>query len=124
MERPSAAFALTLIAGIWILAMAVSWWAWGSHPGPGPGMMGGWMSGRGVLGHGSAWMMWVGVVSGLVILSGAIGLYVRPSAAPVWGVVIVAAAAANLFVGFGGFLASILGVVGGTLAAGHRTDSG
>ena len=124
MERPTAAFALTLLAGIWILATAVSWWAWGAHPGPGPGLMSGWMGGRGDLIHGGSWTPWIGLVSGLVIVSGATGLYTRPSTAPVWGVVIVAAAAANLFVGFGGFLASILGVVGGTLAAVHRTDSG
>ncbi len=117
-ERPTAAFILVLIAGIWILAMAVSWWGWGPPPGASPGMMGGgWMRGRGALALGGPWTAWLAVTTGVVLVAGAIGMYARPRTATAWGVVVIVAAAVNLFIGLGGFLASILGIVGGALAA-------
>ena len=121
-ERPTAAFTLALLAGVWILAMGVSWWGWGPHNGPGAGMMGGgWMGGRGgMVIHGS-WTPWIGVAAGVVLLIGAIGLYARPETAPTWGLVVIAAAAVNLFIGLGGFLPSVLGIVGGALAAVWQT---
>lgn len=117
-ERPTAAFMLVLIAGIWILAMGVSWWGWGPHNGPG----GGWMGGRGGMTIDGSWTPWIGVAAGIVLLIGAIGLYARPETAPTWGLVVIVAAAVNLFIGLGGFLASVLGIVGGALAAVWRSS--
>ncbi len=112
---PTAAFFLSLIAGIWMLAMSgmMAGWApsWG---GTGGGMMGGgWMAGHGVMGVGWGWL---GIVTGLAVLVGAVGLYARPATAGSWGVVILAASAINLLVGMGGLLASVLGLIGGGLA--------
>ena len=123
-ERPTAAFGLTLIAGVWILAMAVSWWGWGPHHGPPSGMMGGgWMRGHGALALGGPWTAWLGLAAGLALVAGSVAMYARPRTAPAWGLVVVAASALNLFVGLGGFLASVVGVIGGALAALHRTGS-
>ncbi len=117
-ERPTAAFVLTLMAGVWILAMAVSWWGWGPHDGPSSGMMGGgWMRGHGALALGGPWTAWLGLAAGTVLVAGAIGMYARPRTAPAWGVIVIIGTAVNLFVGLGGFLASVLGIVGGALAA-------
>lgn len=123
LERPTAAFALTLVAGIGILLMAVSWWGWGPHQGVGSGMMGGWMSGRGVLALPGPWVPWMGVAAGILVLGGAVGSFARPSTAPTWGSVVVVAVAANLLVGLGGFFASALGIVGGVLMALHPVGS-
>lgn len=117
---PTAAFILSLIAGIWMLAMSgmMAGWApsWG---GAGHGMMGGGMGNPGVMGTGWPWL---GLVTGIGVLVGAIGLYARPSVAPTWGIVIVLAAAINLFIGMGGFLASLLGLIGGGLALAGPTQ--
>lgn len=112
---PIAAFVLSLIAGIWMLAMSGTMTGWApSWGGPGGGMMGGgWMWNHGVMGSGWPWL---GLATGIAVLVGAIGLYVRPTSAPSWGIVILVAAGINLFVGMGGFLASILGLIGGGLA--------
>jgi len=56
------------------------------------------------------------LLAGLVVLVGAAMLYARPESAPTWGLVIVVASALNLFLGMGGFLASVLGILGGALA--------
>ncbi|MFB6285365.1 MAG: hypothetical protein ABEK03_02140 [Candidatus Bipolaricaulia bacterium] len=120
-ERPTAAFMFALIAGVWILAMAVSWWSWGPSNVPGVGMMGGsWMGGRGAMGLSAGWTPWIGVAAGGAVLGGAIGLYTRPATAQTWGLIVIVAAVVNLFIGLGGFLASVLGIVGGSLAATRR----
>jgi len=43
-------------------------------------------------------------------------LYSRPAAATGWGVVILVSSCVALLAGTGGFLAGILGIVGGALA--------
>jgi hypothetical protein len=125
-ERPTAAFVLSLLAGLWMLAMGgwlMSWsptnsqWGWG---GMGGMMGGGWMWGHGVLG---LWWPWFGLLAGIVVLVGAVILYSRPSSAPAWGIVILIASALNLFVGMGGFLASVLGIIGGALALSWRPQT-
>lgn len=123
--RPTAAFVLSLLAGLWMLGMGgwtMSWspaadgWGWGRG-----GMMGsGWMWGHGLLGVGGPWF---GLAAGIVVLVGAAMLYSRPASAPTWGLVIVIASALNLFLGMGGFLAGVLGIVGGALAMSGRPES-
>lgn len=99
-ERPVAAFVLSLLAGLWMLLAG--------------GMMGGgsWMWSHGMVG----WWPWFGVVAGIIVLVGAAMLYAQPRQAPAWGIAILVVSALNLFLGMGGLLASLLGLIGGALA--------
>ncbi len=116
----TAAFVLSLIAGIWMVAMSVVMVGWAPSWGGLGGMMGGgWMGGHGAMGIGWGWL---GIVTGLAVLVGAVGLYARPATAASWGVVILVASALNLLVGMGGFLASILGLIGGVVALGGTSQ--
>lgn len=121
---PTASFVLSLIAGLLILA-GVGMMMTFPYGTPYYGMMGGYygttngyygmMQGFGYGGwfYGAAV---VGLISGIVILVGAIMLYTRPSQTATWGVVVLVFSILSLF-GMGGyFLGAILGVVGGVLA--------
>jgi len=92
--------------------------AWRSGWGDMGGMMGGggWMWGHGMV----SWWPWFGLLAGIVVLVGAAMLYAKPRQAHAWGIVILVASALNLFLGMGGILASLLGIIGGALALGHR----
>lgn len=99
--------------------------------GMGPGFAGGTsrMWGYGMM-HGvmrtlgpGLWFPWFGPLAGIVLLVGAIALYTNPRRANTWGLVILIAAVINLFVGMGGFLASVLGIVGGALAMSWKPAS-
>ena len=58
----------------------------------------------------------IGVISGVIILIGAIMVYTQPSRASSWGALILVFSIVSFF-GMGGFfLGAILGVVGGILA--------
>lgn len=50
-------------------------------------------------------------------------LYAKPEQSRTWGTVILAVSAVNLLVGMGGFLANGLGIVGGALALGWRSET-
>lgn len=128
-RRPVAAFVLSLLAGLWMLMPAVlgqavgfsfrERWMHGEH------MRGGWMWGHGLM-HDFApvlWWPWFGLVAGIVVLVGAAMLYSRPSQAQGWGIAILVLSALNIFLGMGGFLASVLGITGGALAIGWRSES-
>ena len=112
--RPVAAFILSLLGGLWMLTAGGMMTSFNSDWGPMGGMMGGggWMWSHGVTG----WWPWFGVLAGIVVLVGAAMLYAKPEQAPGWGIVILVAAALNLFLGMGGLLASLLGLIGGALA--------
>src|SRR5579864_2222054 len=109
-EQPTAAFVLSLLAGLWMLAFG------GMMGGQG---MGGWMWGRGARSFG-VWWPWFGIFAGLVVLVGAIMLYIRPEQRRSWGIVILVASALNIFLGMMGLLAGTLGVIGGVLALGTK----
>jgi len=113
-EKPVAAFTLSLLAGLWMLTTGtmMNGWNWGQ------GTMGGWMWGRGMMGSFAPafWWPWFGVVAGIVVLVGAAMLYFKPTDKALWGMVILVVSVLNFLVGMGGFLAGILGVVGGALA--------
>lgn len=116
-ERPVAAFVLSLLAGLWMLATGtmMSGSSWGD--------MGGWMWGHGMM-RGWAptlWWPWFGVIAGIVVLVGAALLYAKPEQRQGWGIVILIASALNFFVGMGGLLAGVLGVIGGVLALSTTT---
>jgi len=124
------AFVVSLIAGIWMLAMGgmMGWgtmggygWAGNMMDDGGPGNASNydwmWQHHRMMHGYwGGGMWSWIGVGSGIAVLIGAIALYSRPSTARAWGIVIVVASAVDLVAGAGGFLAAVLSVVGGVLA--------
>jgi hypothetical protein len=115
-EQPTAAFVLSLLAGLWMLAAGgmMGGFGWGGMMGGWHGM-GGWMSGRG-MGNFGVWWPWFGVFAGIIVLAGAVMLYVRPEQRRSWGVVILVASALNIFLGMMGLVAGTLGVIGGVLA--------
>jgi hypothetical protein len=102
---------LSLLAGLWMLAAGsmMSGFGWG-------GMMGGWMWERGGIRGLGVWWPWFGIVGGIVVLVGAVMLYVKPEQRRSWGVVILIASALNFLLGMMGLLAGTLGVIGGVLA--------
>lgn len=115
-QQPTAAFVLSLLAGLWMLAAGgmmggFGWGMMGRSPGTG-----GWMWGQGGIRGLGVWWPWFGVVAGIVVLVGAVMLYVKPEQRRSWGVVIVVASALNFLLGMMGFLAGTLGVIGGVLA--------
>ena len=124
MERqPTAAFILTLLAGLWMLAMGGMIYGMGPEfvedGGSGmwgPGMMRGMM--RGIMpgtGFGLG-LPWLGAAAGIVLIVGSVFLYTRPEQSRTWGFVILVVSALNVLAGMGGLLAGALGVVGGSLA--------
>ena len=115
-QKPTTAFALSLLAGLWMLASGgmIYGFNWG------PGAMGGWMWGHGMMSFGY-WWPWFGIVAGIVVLIGAVMLYNKPEQSQAWGIVILIASTLNFLVGMGGFLAGALGVIGGALALSWRT---
>jgi hypothetical protein len=125
------AFILSLIGGILILigGLASSMWFmlggsnfWGMMNGYG-GMMGGlgWMMG----GYGfpfgfMAGFSLVALVSGILVIFGALMLESRPAERMTWGVVIMVFSIIS-FVGMGGFvLGALLGISGGVFAMSVR----
>jgi hypothetical protein len=119
-EQATAAFVLSLLAGLWMLAAGgmMGGFGWGGMMGGWHGM-GGWMWGRGIQTFG-VWRPWFGVLAGIVVLVGAVMLYVRPEQRRSWGVVILVASALNIFIGMMGLLAGTMGVIGGVLALGTK----
>jgi len=115
--QPTAAFVLSLLAGLWMLAAGsmMGGFGWGGMMGGWQGM-GGWMWGRGGIRGFGVWWPWFGIFAGIVVLVGAVMLYVKPEQRRSWGVVIVVASALNFLLGMMGFLAGTLGVIGGVLA--------
>jgi hypothetical protein len=116
-EQPTVAFVLSLLAGLWMLAAGgmMGGFGWG-------GMMGGWqgmhawMWGRGgIRGLGLQWP-WIGFFIGIIVLVGAIMLYVKPEHRRSWGVVVLVASALYMVIGMMGLIAGTLGVIGGVLA--------
>jgi hypothetical protein len=126
-EKPIAAFILSLIAGLLILGgsgMMMSFAGAPFAPYYG-GMMGGYygmMNGYyGMMrGFGSGGWFYgfavIGVISGIIILVGAIMVYNQPSKAPTCGALILAFSIAGFFAMGGFFLGAILGMLGGILA--------
>lgn len=126
--KPAAAFVVSLIAGLWMLAMGgmmgrgyMGGHGWGGHMMNGDHTGGGydwiWQHHQMMHGYGGGtWWSWIGIAAGVVVLVGAAVLYSRPASARGWGVAILVVSAVGLLAGAGGFLAGILGIIGGILA--------
>jgi hypothetical protein len=120
---PVAAFVLSLLSGIWMLMPGIMLYVWRPEMIDG-GMQGGWMWRHGMM-HGvtsMVWWPWFGVIAGVLVLIGAALLYSKPRQSRSSGLVIVILAALNLFLGMGGFVASVLGIIGGALALAWRPE--
>jgi len=117
-DRPTAAFVLSLIAGLWMLAtrglcyrftgpMVMRWpWFWYHRMFRGAGDM------TPFLGFWS----WLGALAGALVLAGGAIIYTRPEQSAPWGRIILIASAVSLIIGMGGFLPGVLGIVAGALA--------
>ena len=106
------AFVLSLLAGLWMLGMGVmmaSWAVGGEYS---------WMWGHGMMRgfYSSLWWPWFGAIAGALVLLGAVMLMAKPAQRRGWGILIIIVSALNFFVGMGGFVAGILGIIGGALA--------
>ena len=115
--QPIAAFVLSLLAGLWMLAAGamMGGFGMGGMMARWPGM-GGWMWGPGNVRSFPLWSPWFGVAAGVIVLIGAVMLYVRSEQRRSWGVVVLVASALDIFLGMMGLLAGTLGVIGGVLA--------
>ena len=122
--RPVAAFIFSLLGGLWMLVAGLGrtgWMrmpdgGWGHHGGS---WRGGWMHQNGLL-CGSmpfdAWWPWVGLLTGVLIVTAAIVLLASPAHRAGWGITIIVAAVVGLLLGTGGLIAAVLAIVGGVLA--------
>ena len=103
-EKPTAAFVLSLLAGIFILLGGALLAAIGAAIFafvPAVGLV------FGV----------VGLVFGILVLVGAVMLYTHPDQHVTWGVIILVFSILSIFTALGGFLIGlILGIIGGALA--------
>jgi hypothetical protein len=99
---------LSLLAGLWMLATGgmVCGFGWQGMRGGWRGMDG-WMWSRGMRSFGE-WSPWFGIFAGIVVLAGAVMLYVKPEQRRSWGVVVLIASALNFFMGMGGLVAGTL----------------
>jgi hypothetical protein len=116
--KPTAAFVLSLIAGLWMLTtrglttrfmgpMVMRWpWFWYHRMFRGAGDVTPFLE---------LWS-WLGAVVGILVLVGAVVIYTRPQGAAIWGKIILIASAISLIIGLGGFLPGVLGIVAGALA--------
>lgn len=129
---PMAAFILSIVAGALLLAgagMMTSMRAFfpyysgmmGNLYGGYNGMMGQYYAGTGAFGGWLYLATVLGLVSGAVVLVCAAMLYTRPERALAWGFLILAFSIVGL-VGMGGFVGSVLGVIGGVLAMASRKE--
>ncbi|MGB7088271.1 MAG: hypothetical protein WBD47_22130 [Phormidesmis sp.] len=72
--------------------------------------------GRGVIGHFGWGWPWFGAIAGAIVVISAIALYAYPQYRRSLAITILIVSLLHLFLGMGSPLASILGVVGGTVA--------
>jgi len=133
-DRPDIAVILSLVGGILILLSGAVTSLWFVYGGPFFGMMGGMMGGSGGMMGGYAGMMGsigipfgfmaslslVGLVSGILVIVGAVMLNSRSGEHEAWGIVILTFSLVS-FLSIGGFLVgAMLGTVGGAFALSWR----
>jgi hypothetical protein len=126
-QRPQIAFILSLIGGILIFlggGVSSMWFMFGGFGiggmmGGFSGMMGGFQGMMGSLGIPFGFISGLflrGLVSGVLVMIGALMLNTRPTEHTAWGIIILVFSAISIL-GMGGFLVgAILGIVGGALA--------
>jgi hypothetical protein len=121
-EKSTAAFIISLIAGIFILLGSLYTTMWGSGM-----MVGGYVGMMGQQAYGAMAGTWIlGLISGIIVLISAIMLRIRPGEATrgartcftMWGTLVLIFSVVSFFGGsMGGFLIGAgLGIVGGALA--------
>jgi hypothetical protein len=130
-EKYSLAFLLSLIGGIIILVSGIvsSIWflygsaVWGDFGDVWFGFMGGYHSMMGSVGFPLGYMAGlslIGLVSGLIVIVGALMLNSRPQERFAWSVLIMVFSAVS-FLNMGGFfIGGLLGLAGGAIAYGSR----
>jgi hypothetical protein len=122
-EKPTAAFLISLVAGIFILlgAVLMSLVGYGfmgmmTRYGSGTrgyGMMG---QGFGMMGYGFGILAIVGLVFGAIVIISAYMLNSKPREHTTWGTLIVIFSVISIFGSAGGFgVGLILGIIGGVL---------
>ena len=94
------AFVVSLIAGLWSLAMDSM---------SRPGVFGSWIPSEGI------WPLFC-ISFGLLIVAGAILLCIKPCHRHAWGTLILLASALDFMFGAGGILGGVLGLIGGIIA--------
>lgn len=119
--KPTAAFILALLGGLWMLGSGL-WadgWGWRGMHGGGWNWAGGCVLSRGTVCDwmaGYGWWPWIGLITGLAIVIAAALLYARPEQRTGWGVAILLAALIGFLFGAVGLLAVVLAAAGGVLA--------
>jgi CDP-diglyceride synthetase len=134
-NQPTTAYILSLIGGLITFITGIVGLVWFGAGGPGWGGFGGWMGGmmsnsHGFTGGGEFGFFGVlsilGLLSGVIMIVGAVMLRMHPSDHLIWGTIILIFAVVS-FADMGGyFIGAILGIVGGALAISHqppRTDN-
>jgi len=116
-EKPTKAFALSLIAGTLIisnsalLGAAATWFPWIIPTLPGSSA-----NDTTVLVRLAA----VGLILGVLVLLGAIMLHIKPANKKAWGIIIMAFSIPSVITGGGFIIGFILGIIGGARALRRR----
>lgn len=118
----NAAFVLSLIGGIAILVGGIASLFWSSYGWPWYGMMGHWMMGDFGFDPGMMFgFSLAALVSGILVVIGALMLNARPEEHNAWGIIVLIFSVVS-FIGMGGFfIGAVLGIAGGALALSART---
>jgi hypothetical protein len=126
-ERPVASFVVSLLGGVLILGTSAT--VMGASSG-GPyygGMMGGYYYGGMMRGLGfGGWFFGleaIGVVSGIIVLLGAIMVYNRTGQASTWGALTLVFSILSLLATGGFLVGAVPGAVGGILAITWKPDA-
>jgi uncharacterized protein DUF6114/zinc ribbon protein len=117
-EKPTAAFALSLIGGIFILLDGILLAVVGSAISFG-GIAGASTAGGIVTALGA-----IGLVFGLIIIIGGIMMYQKPQSHTMWGVIILVLSLISIVTGGGFIIGLILGLIGGILALVFKPSMG
>ena len=130
-ERPTVAVILSIIGGALMLVGGSMAFMMLTYSDGNSGMMGGF---RGMIGgyrdmmNGLGFpygflgsLMLVSLVSGVLVIIGAVMIVIHPSQSSTWGIIVLVFSIIS-FVGMGGFLiGAVLGMVGGALALSWKT---
>jgi len=119
------AFVLSLIGGIIIVLNSILTIFWSTNGGPWyGGMMGSWMGGFGYgYNYGLTFAFSVAaLISGIIVMVGAVMLNARPAEHMAWGAIVLIFSVVS-FLGMGGFfIGAILGIAGGAIALSFRAQ--
>src|SRR6266705_4847066 len=111
-EKPTAAFVLSLIGGIFVLLVGIAFAVLGSIL----RNMVCWIGGPDGATDIIVWYGVIGFVNGLLMIVFGVLLYIRPTQHVVWGALVLILSIASFFTTLGGFfIGLILGLIGGIL---------